>query len=547
MTKSSETAKVSARLTDCRPRSSMWKLTIEDEDGKQTLLPLAHDVYGVGRDESNAVRLTERNISRHHATLRKNGSGWVLEDLSSYNGTYVNGDRISGETHLANGDLIQLGDYRLEIADAARATAEVTSRSTAGAVDELERHSDVPEIGQRPQRLVIVVGPSPGTEFPLQGEYFTIGRAEEATISINHVSISRIHAELISMGGGRYEVVDKGSANGIRINGVELKRGILEAGDALELGDVRLRFVGKGKLFRAGADQSQALAAVDRGSAVSASSAPAAREDALRKSSSKLVGIGAVVGGLIAIGLLVVALRPAAPVPSASLPTSMAAPVDEGAALLEAARALAANGDLDGAHKQIGKIPDSSTLLGDAAVRAIEAKWAQAMFDRADASAEVADKRRLLQEIAASETVDKDTRKRAADMLAAVTTEAPPPAIPTATGGTPPEVVAAATGDRPVTREPPATPAPNTTASPTPAATAATAAKTATPATPTASSPAATPALSSYEKQRRALEPKVWGGRATEEEIRLLKAICSHMGDHACRNRAQAMLKQKQN
>jgi hypothetical protein len=46
------------------------------------------------------------------------------------------------------------------------------------------------------------------------------------------------------------------------VNGVELKRGILEAGDALELGDVRLRFVGAGKVFRSGADQSQQLSAV---------------------------------------------------------------------------------------------------------------------------------------------------------------------------------------------------------------------------------------------------------------------------------------------
>jgi pSer/pThr/pTyr-binding forkhead associated (FHA) protein len=49
---------------------------------------------------------------------------------------------------------------------------------------------------------------------------------------------------------GRYEVIDQSSANGIRINGVDLNRGLLEAGDALELGDVRLRFVGAGKIFR---------------------------------------------------------------------------------------------------------------------------------------------------------------------------------------------------------------------------------------------------------------------------------------------------------
>jgi pSer/pThr/pTyr-binding forkhead associated (FHA) protein len=518
----------------------MWKLTIEDEDGKRTELPLAHDEYGVGRAESCAVRLTERNISRNHATIRKNGVGWILEDLSSYNGTYLNGVRVSGETRLGNGDLIQLGDYRIELIDeAVVATAESGSAA---------RDSDVPETAAgplRPQRLVIVVGPNPGTEFPLTGDSFTIGRAEEAAISINHASISRIHAELITIGSGRFEVVDKQSANGIRINGVELKRGILEPGDALELGDVRLRFVGKGKAFRAGADQSQELLAVGGLAGLGSSAGAAANvpESGPRRNSSKFVGIGAVVGGLIAIGLLVMALRPAAPASSASQPTAAEVPVkDEGTELVAAAQALAAGGDLDGAHKKIGEIPESSALLGGPAVRAIEAKWAQAMFDKVDASADAADKRRWLQTIAASETADKDTRKRAADQLASLATETPtPPVSPTQAGSAPPEVVAAAAIDRPTNREPPA--APSTTTRPTP--TTPTAEKTAA-APPVEATPAAASGMSAYEKQRRSLEPKVWGGRATEEEIRLLKAICSHMGDHACRNRAQAMLKQKQ-
>ena len=37
---------------------------------------------------------------------------------------------------------------------------------------------------------------------------------------------------------------------------------------------------------------------------------------------------------------------------------------------------------------------------------------------------------------------------------------------------------------------------------------------------------------------RKQLEPRVWGGRGSLDEIRMLRAICSHMGDHVCRNRA---------
>src|SRR5262249_26203119 len=189
-----------------------------------------------------AIRLTDRNVSRKHAMLRRNGAGWLIADLTSYNGTFVNGIRVAGEQLVKNGDIVQLGDYRLEVVD------EAVAATMPVGVDGGRQPGPLP-VHQRPDRLVVVIGPTPGAEYPLDREYFTMGRAEDATISINHSSVSRFHSELIALGNGRYEIVDKGSANGIRINGVELKRGILEAGDALELGDVRLRFVGAGKIF----------------------------------------------------------------------------------------------------------------------------------------------------------------------------------------------------------------------------------------------------------------------------------------------------------
>ena len=68
----------------------MWKLTIEDDEGQQTSLSLAVDEYRLGRADANTIRLTDRNVSRNHAILKKNGSAWLVKDLQSYNGTYVN-------------------------------------------------------------------------------------------------------------------------------------------------------------------------------------------------------------------------------------------------------------------------------------------------------------------------------------------------------------------------------------------------------------------------------------------------------------------------
>src|SRR5690606_38131613 len=55
--------------------------------------------------------------------------------------------------------------------------------------------------------------------------------------------------------------IDKGSANGVRVNGVELQRALIDARDNIELGDVILKFVPKCDIYVPGADEAQKLAA----------------------------------------------------------------------------------------------------------------------------------------------------------------------------------------------------------------------------------------------------------------------------------------------
>src|SRR4051812_7559314 len=223
----------------------MWKLTIEDDEGKRTPLPLARDEYAIGRGEDNTIRLTERNISRKHAQLRRSGTGWLVSDISSYNGSYVNGIRLASEHILAHNDIIQVGDYRLEFVD-----EDVLSKASESA-----NAATLPgggNAGVKPDRLVVVVGPMPGEEFLIQEVSISIGRAPELQICLPHTSVSRLHAEVHALGGGRYEVIDKASANGVRVNGSLLKRGLLEAGDFIELGEVKLKFVGAGQAYRPG-------------------------------------------------------------------------------------------------------------------------------------------------------------------------------------------------------------------------------------------------------------------------------------------------------
>src|SRR5437588_9697855 len=93
----------------------MYKLIIEDDEGKTTVVPLIRDEITIGRKEGNTIRLTERNVSRRHAKLLKSNGTVFIEDLSSYNGIKVNGDRIAGRAPVNEGDRIQIGDYQLAL------------------------------------------------------------------------------------------------------------------------------------------------------------------------------------------------------------------------------------------------------------------------------------------------------------------------------------------------------------------------------------------------------------------------------------------------
>ncbi len=502
---------------------AMWKLTIEDDEGKQTSLPLAHEEYGLGRADTNQIRLTDRNVSRTHALLKKNGQGWFLKDLQSYNGTYVNGVRVVGEQLVHSGDVVQLGDYRLELLDDAVSAVVDTSANAAPAPA---------PIHQRPNRLVVVVGPTPGAEYPLDRDHFTIGRSEEATISINHSSVSRVHSEVIAIGNGRFEIVDKGSANGIRINGVELKRGILEAGDALELGDVRLRFVGAGKIYKAFSDQTAAVhPQVALGGFESV--ATSVRAPALQKggpSYVKLVAIGAAVG-ILAILVFVFVTRAGAggPAPGSSSTPRAATPGKAGgdAAAVSEAKALFEKKDFDGAHKRLQDLPDASPARDDPQFKTIETAWADWLFAKADQSPDKAEKRKLWQQISSTPTVDGDRRKKAADMIQTMDAAEPPPVetsapTPVAHEGRTPTVGEHVGGH----------------AAPDPYAGV-------TPPTPVATEKVGVDP-GSEEARIKALSPRVWSGKGTEDDIKMLKALCAHAGNRECRDRASAMLKKKQ-
>lgn len=66
----------------------------------------------IGRETDNMVQLPHEKISKHHGVIIQTEDGWVIEDLGSRNGVFVNGQRTT-RAELKHGDCVRIGPYEL--------------------------------------------------------------------------------------------------------------------------------------------------------------------------------------------------------------------------------------------------------------------------------------------------------------------------------------------------------------------------------------------------------------------------------------------------
>ena len=98
---------------------------------------LAH----IGRAEHNDVRLPDASVSGSHATLLHRAGAWHVTDLGSTNGTYVDGERVTGEQVLRGPSEIRAGDIRLSFRPIAAPPEPSTTRGIVGVTDEQARRA----------------------------------------------------------------------------------------------------------------------------------------------------------------------------------------------------------------------------------------------------------------------------------------------------------------------------------------------------------------------------------------------------------------------
>lgn len=91
------------------------RLVVVDQQGRKVATHRLDGTLQIGRSPACQIRPDDTYLSQVHARVAPRGDGWVVEDLGSTNGTYLNRRKVAVPTRIAPGDRIRLGKTVLEV------------------------------------------------------------------------------------------------------------------------------------------------------------------------------------------------------------------------------------------------------------------------------------------------------------------------------------------------------------------------------------------------------------------------------------------------
>jgi len=255
----------------------MAKLYLKFEQSAQVLkeVVLTQAATTIGRLPDNNVQIDNLAVSGHHAKISWEQDHYVVEDLGSLNGTYVNNARV-GKAALKHGDQVKIGKHLVEfkhegpvpnfavaaktgpsapkleatmLLDTKQSREKIADKAAPAAsngplgISRPSWMSD-PFVAQKDRigLLSILEGRTDQEKYVLTGKMTMIGKSSMASIRLKGF-FAPSSAALISKRDNKYFIAPSESKTRIRINGEDVvSQRELEAGDIIEVGKVKAAF-----------------------------------------------------------------------------------------------------------------------------------------------------------------------------------------------------------------------------------------------------------------------------------------------------------------
>ncbi len=241
----------------------MAKLILKYEAAVLKEIPLKQATITIGRTQANDLPIDNLAVSGHHAKVYVENNQFVLEDLNSLNGTFLNNQRVR-KSFLKNGDEILIGKHTLVFVDEGGPPPErppetdaertvPTAKLDATVVldtkkrrEMLQKATVVATEGASPAAvekvgcLTVLGGKTDQHEYILTSRLSVIGKSEQASIKLKGWFAPSVAAAINRKEGG-YTLAPSGAET--KVNGEKLAGPRdLKEGDMIEVAGVKLQF-----------------------------------------------------------------------------------------------------------------------------------------------------------------------------------------------------------------------------------------------------------------------------------------------------------------
>lgn len=235
----------------------MARLVLKLKDEIIREFPISQDSVTIGRKRDNTIVINSLAISRNHAKIDRVGSEFIVTDLQSTNGIFVNQEKVSSKK-LVDGDNIIIGKHVITFYAPEKEVVQETEtedidRGATLMLDmDFERKQLAKYGGQPPARspanepesvgmLSLIDGPGFG-EIVLSGKRTRIGKADGSEIKISGLFVGDT-AAVISRGPTGYTITFGGGVRKLRVNGRVVKETItLRELDVIRIGSYKFQF-----------------------------------------------------------------------------------------------------------------------------------------------------------------------------------------------------------------------------------------------------------------------------------------------------------------
>jgi len=235
----------------------MSKVILKFKEAVLKEIPLDKESVTIGRNPGNDIHIDNLAVSSFHAKLINQRGQFFIQDLSSTNGTFVNGRRIS-ESVLNNNDDIIIGKHSLifvspqtqeedktetlKIKKPAMGETIIIDPKKHKAMIEEARAAGQAGIGEKLGGFTIIEGHTDKREYELSGRLVTIGKSDTSLIKLKGFFAPKV-AALINRTKTGYFISPSESSKKLKVNGNAIEgRYELKDGDIVDVANIKMQF-----------------------------------------------------------------------------------------------------------------------------------------------------------------------------------------------------------------------------------------------------------------------------------------------------------------